>query len=97
MKCPYCDFEGRRMDVHVHLAGEHGGQIGTREHEVLDVTYYVVRCPICGAEHEEMMRKTRKDPEFITKFEHQIRLVAFDMLLYHLQGEHGVGTEQQDT
>ena len=91
--CPYCDFSGPRMSVHAHLAETHGDELGWRKDERLGFTYCIVTCPLCGASHAQIVRKARKNPEFVQEYEHHIRLVVFDLLLYHLQGEHGFGAQ----
>ena len=53
--------------------------------------YTVLTCPVCGDIYEQVTKKARRDPSFVSEYEHEIRLVVFDLLLYHLQGEHGVG------
>jgi hypothetical protein len=50
--------------------------------------------PICGAGYEQVTKKARRDPNFMSEYEYEIHLVVFDLLLYHLEGEHGAGTEQ---
>lgn len=94
--CPYCDFMGSRMAVHAHLAEHHGDKLGWRVNERFGYTYCVITCPVCGASHDQIVPKARNDPDFIQQFEYQIRLVAFDLLLYHLQGEHGLGQRGSD-
>jgi hypothetical protein len=90
-KCPYCDFEGKRSELHHHLSDVHGETLGSRTDESTGHTYYVVTCPVCGASYEQITKKARRDPGFVSEYEHEIRLVVFDLLLYHLQGEHGAG------
>lgn len=80
------------MVVHAHLAEAHGDVLGWRTDELLGYTYCVITCPLCGMSHEQVVRKARKNPDFVEEYKHQIRLVAFDLLLYHLQGEHGFST-----
>jgi hypothetical protein len=46
---------------------------------------------MCGASYEQVTKKARRDPSFVSEYEYEIRLVIFDLLLYHLQGEHGEG------
>lgn len=88
--CPYCDFQGSRGAVHTHLAESHGDVLGWKQDERFGHTYCVVTCPLCGASHSQVVRKARKNPEFVDEYEYEIRLVVFDLLLYHLQGEHGM-------
>ncbi len=83
-KCPYCEFRGKRSEVHSHLAESHPDTLGSH-------TFYIVTCPVCGASYEQVTKKARRDPNFVSEYEYEIRLVVFDLLLYHLQGEHGEG------
>jgi uncharacterized Zn finger protein (UPF0148 family) len=50
-----------------------------------------VTCPVCKDSYEQVTKKARNDPSFVKEYEHEIRLVVFDMLLYHMQGEHQLG------
>jgi predicted RNA-binding Zn-ribbon protein involved in translation (DUF1610 family) len=88
--CPYCRFRGKRAEVHQHLAEQHGDTLQTRVDAITGHTFYIVTCPVCGARHEQIMRKARSDPRFVADYGREIRLVVFDLLLYHLQGEHGL-------
>ena len=87
-KCPYCEFSGKRSEVHNHLAESHGDTLGSRVDEFTGHTFYIVTCPVCGDSYEQVTKKARRDPSFVQEYEHEIRLVVFDLLLYHLQGEH---------
>ena len=91
-KCPYCQFSGKRSEVHSHLAENHPDTLGSRVDEFTGHTFYIVTCPVCGDSYEQVTKKARRDPNFVSEYEHEIRLVVFDLLLYHLQGEHGFGT-----
>ena len=46
--------------------------------------FYEISCPLCGARHEQLVRKGAADPEFLAEFGTEIRMVAFDMLVHHL-------------
>jgi hypothetical protein len=86
--CPYCDTEGSIRDLHAHLAAEHSGEIST-EH-IGDRKAYTVTCPYCSERYRQPIKKSAGDPEFLAQFEHQIHLVAFDMLINHVLAEHGM-------
>ena len=86
MRCPYCDAELSIRALHAHLADEHADQITSDP--FLDSVAYVVTCPTCGESYRREMRKSAKDSEFVTEFERDITLVAFDMLINHLLAEH---------
>lgn len=93
-RCPYCEFSGKRSEVHHHLAESHPDTLGSRVDEFTGHTFYIVTCPVCGAGYEQVTKKARRDPSFVSEYEYEIRLVVFDLLLYHLQGEHGFGTAE---
>ena len=89
--CPYCEFSGKRSEVHNHLADNHGDTLGVRVDEFTGHTFFIVTCPVCKDSYEQVTKKARNDPSFVKEYEHEIRLVVFDMLLYHMQGEHQLG------
>ena len=95
LKCPYCEFSGKRSEIHHHLAERHGDTLGSRVDEYTGHTFYIVTCPICQASYEQVTKKVRRDPNFVREYEYEIRLVVFDLLLYHLQGEHGFGLSNE--
>ncbi|HVL90207.1 MAG TPA: hypothetical protein VM841_08240 [Actinomycetota bacterium] len=88
MSCPYCDFEGARSALHRHLADEHPEKVTTRVDDKSGRRFYEVLCPVCDAPWMREIKPRLRDPRFIEKFEEEIKLVAFDMLLYHIQAEH---------
>jgi hypothetical protein len=55
---------------------------------------YVLACPRCGREIRRQVKPRWRDPAFLDEFRREIRLVAFDLLLYHLGDEHPEGTER---
>lgn len=59
------------------MAGEPGGPM-----------QYVIGCPRCGGEIRRQVKPRWGDPGFLTEHEAEIRLVAFDLLLYHLEDAH---------
>ncbi len=89
--CPYCDYQGRRSEVHAHLAEAHAGEISWGVQERTGHTFATISCPLCGARWEQVLRKARRDPSFVEEFRFEISLVVFDLLLHHLRGEHGMG------
>lgn len=88
MDCPYCERAGERDEVHRHLADDHPDRVSVRVDDASGRRFYEVRCPTCDAPWEREIKPRYRDPGFIAEFEEEIRLVAFDMLLYHIQGEH---------
>ena len=89
--CPHCEFNGKRSEVHSHLAQSHGDTLSMRVDEYTGHTFFTVTCPVCGDSYEQVTKKARRDPNFVSEYEFEIRLVVFDLLLYHLQGEHQIG------
>ncbi len=88
MNCPYCNLQDSRGAVHRHLAEAHGDQVSIRIDADKGRRYYGIICPICRAPYEHQVKPRNLDPDFIQEFDREIKLVAFDMLLYHMQGEH---------
>jgi len=87
MKCPYCVAEGTRMETHAHLAADHPDAVETKQDGETSFVF-VLRCPECGSEAERRINPRGRDPKFLEEFDREIRLVAFDMLLYHMQADH---------
>jgi hypothetical protein len=88
MNCPYCSYQDSRGAVHRHLAETHGEKVTIRVDEERGKRFYAIACPMCGAPYEHQVKPRNLDPDFLIEFDREIKLVAFDMLLYHLQGEH---------
>lgn len=88
MQCPYGDFEGKRGEVHRHLAEQHPDQVTISQDQTTGKRSYALTCPMCGAPYEHIIKPRSRDPLFLQEFDPEIKLVAFDMLLYHMQGEH---------
>lgn len=88
MKCPFCASDLPIGELHLHLADDHAEKIGTEE--AGERIVYTVTCPHCGDSYRRPIKKAVADPEFLSEFERQIKLVAFDMLIHHLRAEHDV-------
>lgn len=86
MTCPYCDAEADPHAMLEHLVDNHADQVHTEVRE--GHHYYSVTCPRCEASYAHRVRKAARDPGFLVEFDRQIRLVALDMLVHHLVGEH---------
>ncbi len=86
MNCPWCGLEAGPRALHAHLGEAHAGAVGTTERN--GKVLYEVTCPECGARYEHVMRKGARDPEFTAEFGSAITMVAMDMLVHHLMGEH---------
>lgn len=66
----------------------HGETVRTEADETAGAMSYVVACPECGGELRQPVKPRWRDPGFLRQFEEEIRLVAFDLLLYHLEDAH---------
>ena len=86
MHCPFCSFEGPPRGLHAHLGEQHPEAI--RFEDKSGRSFYAVTCPLCGDGYEREIKPRGRDPGFVDEFSAQIRLVAFDMLVNHLMGEH---------
>jgi hypothetical protein len=86
MNCPLCSFEGSPRALHAHLGDTHPDVV--RFEERAGRSFYALTCPVCGEGYEHQIKPRGRDPDFVETFAAQIRLVAFDMLVSHLMGEH---------
>ena len=86
MNCPFCSFEGPPRGLHAHLGEQHPDAV--RFEDRGERWFYALDCPICGDGYEREIKPRGRDPGFVEEFSAQIRLVAFDMLVNHLMGEH---------
>jgi hypothetical protein len=84
--CPFCSFEGPPRTLHAHLGEQHGDAV--RFEERSGRSFYALTCPLCGDGYEREIKPRGRDPGFVDEFSAQIRLVALDMLVNHLIGEH---------
>ncbi len=88
MNCPYCSYEDARGALHRHLAEKHGEMVVTGQAEDGRM-FYQIECPYCTFRLEQRVKPRWKDPGFLEAYRREIVLVAFDQLLYHLEGAHG--------
>jgi hypothetical protein len=86
LNCPFCSFEGTPRTLHAHLGEQHPDAI--RFEDRGERWFYALECPICGDGYEREIKPRGRDRGFVDEFSAQIRLVAFDMLVNHLLGEH---------
>lgn len=89
MRCPFCDFEGHRRAVHSHLVVAHADRVTTtaKEGRAL-VLSYEIGCPRCDFVVRRIVNPRGQDPTFLDENAGEIRLVAFDQLLYHVETAH---------
>lgn len=88
MRCPYCEVEDTRQKLHAHLADQHSEKVIRRGDERTGKLFYRLDCPLCDEYTEREVNPRGRDPAFLETFEHEICLVAFDQLLYHLEAAH---------
>ena len=91
MRCPWCAVEETPRRLHAHLSETHPDAIAFEERG--ERTFYQVTCPVCGDGYTHEIKPRGRDPEFVSEFRAQIRLVAFDMLVNHLLVEHDPSAE----
>src|SRR5919206_181258 len=94
MNCPLCSFEGSPRALHAHLGDTHPEVV--RFEARAGRSFYAITCPVCGEGYEHQIKPRGRDPGFVDTFAAQIRLVAFDMLVSHLMGEHEEHEERGD-
>ncbi|MHB8657615.1 MAG: hypothetical protein ACYC91_06625 [Solirubrobacteraceae bacterium] len=89
--CPLCRGEqASRQALHAHLVEAHPSGVEMWNEPATGKMRYRVSCPHCEQAHEARVKPRSLDPEFLEQFAREIRLVAFDMLLNHLEAEHEV-------
>lgn len=93
MRCPYCSVEAHRRAVHAHLATAHADRVTTsvKQGSAL-VLSYEVGCPRCELTVRRVVNPRGQDPQFLDENAGEIRLVAFDQLLYHVETAHAEET-----
>jgi hypothetical protein len=88
VNCPFCETDGSRRQIHRHLLDAHGAVVKTEVDDAEGRMSYAVACPRCGGEIRHQVKPGWRDPGFLSEFGQEIRLVAFDLLLYHLEDAH---------
>ncbi len=88
MICPFCAFDGSRGQIHRHLVDAHGDVVTTEVKEAEGQMFYVIHCPRCDGEIRHQVKPRWSNPEFLQEFGQEIRLVAFDLLLLHVEDAH---------
>ncbi len=85
MTCPHCKkFSGHRMDLHAHLIDEHAEEVAVYVEDD-GVMYFEMSCPLCN---DSVKQPLKKRASVLDEYRREIRLVAFDLLLYHLMEKH---------
>jgi len=93
MRCPFCEFEGPRPEMHAHLTDGHGGQVRTWATEASGRRYFELACPDCEESFRHEVKPRLRDPNFLDEYAREIRVVAFDQFLYHRQLAHEEETD----
>ena len=88
MVCPWCSLDGSRRQIHRHLVDTHGEAVWTQPGDAEGRMHYLITCPRCAGEIRHAVKPRWGDPGFLVEFQREIRLVAFDLLLYHLEDAH---------
>jgi hypothetical protein len=87
MNCPFCTFDGSRRQVHAHLLAAHGERITARPN-AQGGPAVAVDCPFC-AQQVSVPFDARDRPDGLREeVEGAARMVLFDLLLYHVEGDH---------
>jgi len=81
VKCPFCDEIGTRTALHGHMANSHGDSLVTRREG--DRMFFEVNCPLCSEGMTREVNPRGRDQAFLEKFADEIRMVGYDLLLYH--------------
>lgn len=88
MTCPYCGYEAARRALHLHLVEQHVEQIELALDEQKQQMYYRLACPSCPFSLRNVVRPRSTDRSFLDEYRKEIGLVAFDLVLYHVEAAH---------
>jgi hypothetical protein len=88
MICPYCAAPGTRMETHAHLGCDHAEMVRMSRDEAKERLLFALDCPFCDEGLERVANPRGREADFLEEFRHEITLVAFDLLLYHLHASH---------
>jgi hypothetical protein len=86
--CPYCGRPGTRMETHAHLGEAHIQRVRMYRDEAKDQLRFGLDCPFCDEGMERVANPRGRERDFLEEFRREVALVAFDLLLYHLQAAH---------
>ncbi len=87
MRCPFCDQTGTRPELHAHLTETHAEEV-TTEQDSWGRRFMELQCPECDEGHRQEVKPRYNDPQFLEEHHREIRLVAFDLFLYHWEDKH---------
>lgn len=71
------------MELHAHLVESHADEVVIGQED--ERLFFEMGCPLC---HERVRQPLKKRASMLEGYEREIRMVAFDLLLYHLQEKH---------
>lgn len=83
MDCPYCGYSAPRISLHQHMLDNHGDQLRKEGRN------YVFSCPECGKKTTIEPGSGAEPDELVEKYGTEVRMIALDRLLDHLENEHG--------
>ncbi|MEN8040558.1 MAG: hypothetical protein ABFR95_03555 [Actinomycetota bacterium] len=94
MKCPFCKITGTRPELHLHLTDKHDEEVLT-EQDSWGRRFMQLSCPECDEFHRQQVKPRSNDPDFLEAHYREIRLVAFDLFLYHWGDDHSEETTHE--
>jgi hypothetical protein len=81
VRCPFCDQMGGRSELHAHMVQAHKDRLQTRHQG--ERMFFDVNCPVCSEGMTREVNPRGRDQAFLEKFADEIRMVGYDLLLYH--------------
>ena len=63
MKCPFCDQDGTRTELHAHMVSAHKDSLQTRHDE--DRMFFDVNCPLCAEGMTREVNPRGRDQAFL--------------------------------
>jgi len=94
VKCPFCNRTGSRPELHAHLTDDHSEEV-IAEQDSWGRRFMELNCPLCDEGHRQEVKPRYNDPTFLEEHYREIRLVAFDLFLYHWQDKHAEETADE--
>jgi hypothetical protein len=96
MTCPFCAerHEFDRRSLHAHMVAAHIAAVDVGLEDAKQRLYYRLNCPRCEYAVSQTVRPRSTDARFLEEYRAEIGLVAFDLLLYHLELAHATPTPE---
>jgi hypothetical protein len=85
--CPFCGYRAPRPELHAHLTDVHPDVVETLTGPG-QRRYYQLACAWCDDSWRQEIKPRLRDPGFLEEYSREIRVVAFDQFLYHLEAAH---------